>query len=223
MPDQFQWTDGDADKGGEMAASESAYSRLFEALRQLQADIDDLPATSLRPNPNLAKRQSALHAIQRHAKATIAEFGFVDGAKIEQADPQLLTVFYTDPMDTVASRYCWALLTGDNDQPSLQQIIAATRVEFEAFLLKQSGTSPVPRDSNDLSTLIAAESVHVRRADRIAYRLAALRRLMIIQRHVRGPSASTNALEAEIAQTIETTEDAADSLRQIRRTKISQR
>jgi hypothetical protein len=223
MPDQFQWAGADANKGAEMAASESAYSRLFEALRQLQADIDDLPATSSRLNPYLARRQSALHAIQRHAQATIAEFGFVDGTKIEQADPQLLTAFYTDPMHTVASRYCWALLTGDNDQPSLQQIIAAARVEFEAFLLKQGGTSPAPRDSNDLSALIAAESVHVGRADRLAYRLAALRRLMIIQRHVGGPSASTSALEAEIAQTIETTEDAADSLRQIRRIKISKR
>jgi len=222
MPDQFQWADVDADKGGEMAASESAYTRLFDALRQLQAGIDDVPATSLRLKPYLAKRQSALHALQRHAQATIAEFGFVDGTKIEQADPQLLAVFFTDPMHTVASRYCWALLIGDNDQPSLQQIIAATQVEFEAFLLKQAGTSPVPRGSNDPNTLIAAESAHASRVDRLAYRLATLRRLMIIYRHI-GPSTSTNSLDAEIAQTIEATEEAADSLRQIRRMKISKR
>ena len=222
MPDQFQWTDADADKGREMAASECAYARLFAALRQLQADIDGLPATSLRLKPNAGKRQSVLHALQRHAQATIDEFGFVDGAKTEQADPQLLAVFYTDPMHIVASRYCWALLTGDNDQPSLQQIIAATRVEFEAFLLKQAGTSPAPRGSNDLNALIAAESAHASRADRLAYRLATLRRLIIIYRHL-GPSASTDGLEVEIAQTIEATEDAADSLRQIRRMKISKR
>ena len=222
MPDQFQWADADADKSGEMAASESAHTRLFEALRQLQADIDNVPATSLRLKPYLAKRQSAVHALQRHAQATIAEFGFVDGTKTEQADPKLLAVFYTDPMHTVASRYCWALLTGDNDPPSLQQIVAATLVEFQAFLLQQAGTSPVPRGSNDLNTSIAAESAHASRADRLAYRLATLRRLMIIYRHM-GPSASTNALEAEIAQSIEATEEATDSLREIRRMKISKR
>src|SRR6185295_19880531 len=137
-------------------------------------------------------------------------------------DPQLLAAFYTDPMHTVASRYCWALLTGDNDQPSLQQIIAATRVEFDAFLLKQAGTSPAPRGSNALNALVAAESAHASRADRLAYRLATLRRLMIIYRHI-GPSAAMAALEAEIAQAIEATEDAADSLRQIRKMKISKR
>ena len=158
MPDQFQWADADADKSGEMVASESAYTRLFEALRQLQADLDNVPATSLRLRPYLSKRQSALHALQRHAQATIAEFGFVDGAKTEKADPQLLAAFYPDPMHSVASRYCWALLTGDNDQPSLQQIIAATRVEFEAFLLNQAGTSPDSRSCTDLNALIAAES-----------------------------------------------------------------
>ncbi len=223
MPDQFQWADADADKSGEMVASESAYTRLFEALRQLQADLDDVPATSLRLKPYLSKRQSALHALQRHAQATIAEFGFVDGAKTEKADPQLLAAFYPDPMHSVASRYCWALLTGDNDQPSLQQIIAATRVEFEAFLLNQAGTSPNSRSSTDLNALIAAESAHSRRTDRLAYRLAALRRLMIVHRHVIGPSGSTSVLETEIAQSIEASEEATESLREIRRTKISKR
>jgi hypothetical protein len=112
----------------------------------------------LRPKAYAGKRQSTLTALQRHAQATIDEFGFVDGAKTEQADPQLLAAFYTDPMHTVASRYCWALLTGDNDQPSLQQIIAATRVEFDAFLSKQVGTSPAPRGSNALNALVAVES-----------------------------------------------------------------
>ena len=206
-----------------MAAAEKAYGRLIEALRQLRADIDAVPSTPLRLKSYVAKRQSAGHALQRHAQATLAEFAFVDGDRIEQADPHLLAVFYTDPMHAVASRYCWALLAADKDQPSLQQIIAATQAEFEAFLLKQHEPSPVQRGASELSALTAAESAYAKRTDRLAYRLAALRRLMIIQRHVSGPSASTSPLEAEIAQTIEVTEEATESLREIRKTKISKR
>ena len=45
---------------------------------------------------------------------------------------------------------------------------------------------------------------------------------MIIYRHI-GPSAATAGVEAEIAQAIEATEDAADRLRQIRKMKIFKR
>jgi hypothetical protein len=223
MPDRSQWPDADADKSGEMAAAEKAYARLIEALRQLRADIEAVPSVSLRLKSYVAKRQSAAQALQRHAQATLAEFAFIDGDRIEQADPHLLAVFYTDPMHSVASRYCWALLAADEDQPSLQQIIAATQAEFEAFLLKQQEPSPVQRGASELSALTAAETAYAKRTDRLAYRLAALRRLMIIQRHVSGPSASTRSLEAEIAQTIEVTEEATESLGEIRRMKVSQR
>jgi hypothetical protein len=223
MPDRSQWPDADADKSGEMAAAEKAYARLIEALRQLRADIEAVPSVSLRLKSYVAKRQSAAQALQRHAQATLAEFAFIDGDRIEQADPHLLAVFYTDPMHSVASRYCWALLAADEDQPSLQQIIAATQAEFEAFLLKQQEPSPVQRGASELSALTAAETAYAKRTDRLAYRLAALRRLMIIQRHVSGPSASTSPLEAEIAQTIEVTEEATESLREIRRMKVSKR
>ena len=223
MSDQSQWPDAHADKSGEMAAAEKAYARLIEALRQLRADIEAVPSVSLRLKSYVAKRQSAAHALQRHAQATLAEFAFIDGDRIEQADPHLLAVFYTDPMHSVASRYCWALLAADEDQPSLQQIIAATQAEFEAFLLKQQEPSPTQRGASELSALIAAETAYAKRTDRLAYRLAALRRLMIIQRHVSGPSASTSSLEAEIAQTIEVTEEATESLREIRRMKVSKR
>jgi hypothetical protein len=223
MPDRSQWPDADADKSGEMAAAEKAYARLIEALRQLRADIEAVPSVSLRLKSYVAKRQSAAQALQRHAQATLAEFAFIDGDRIEQADPHLLAVFYTDPMHSVASRYCWALLAADEDQPSLQQIIAATQAEFEAFLLKQQEPSPVQRGASELSALTAAETAYAKRTDRLAYRLAALRRLMIIQRHVGGPSTSTSPLEAEIAQTIEVTEEATESLREIRRMKVSKR
>ena len=90
-------------------------------------------------------------------------------------------------------------------------------------MLKQHEPSPVQRGASELSALIAAESAYAKRTDRLAYRLAVLRRLMIIQRHVSGPSASTSPLEAEIAQTIEVTEEATESLREIRKMKISKR
>ena len=223
MPDQSQWPNADADKSGEMAAAETAYARLIEALRQLRADMEAVPSASLRLKSYVAKRQSAAHALQRHAQATLAEFAFIDGDRIEQADPHLLAVFYTDPMHAVASRYCWALLAADEDQPSLQQIIAATRAEFEAFHAKQHEPAPVQRAGSELGALIAAESAYAKRTDRLAYRLAVLRRLMIIQRHAGGPSASTSSLEVEIAQTIEATEEATESLREIRRMKLSKR
>ncbi len=206
-----------------MAAAETAYARLFQALRQLRADIEAVPSASLRLKSYVAKRQSAAHALQRHAQATLAEIAFVEGDRIEQADPHLLAVFYADPMHAVAARYCWALLAADEGQPSLQQIIAATQAEFDVFHAKQHEPAPVQRAGSELGALGAAESAYAKRTDRLAYRLAVLRRLMIIQRHVGGPSAPASSLETEIAQTIEVTEEATESLREIRKTKISKR
>jgi hypothetical protein len=219
MPDQPQWPDADADKRGEIAAAQDAQLRLLQALRQLETDTADLPGLSARLHRHASRRLSAVQ--QRHAASTIARFAFVDGEPVDGADPGLLTAFYTDPSDSVSSRYCWALLAGEGDRAALPNVILATVAELQAFLNLQDEAAT--RGADNPMSIVAREHSHVRHVDRLAYRHATLNRLMFVQRHVIGPSAATTALENEIQRVCNDAEEGADVLRQIRWAKFSKR
>ena len=221
MPDQPHWPDADADKRGEIAAAQHAQARLLEALRQLETDIADLPAPSARLQRHASRRLSAVQVLQRHAISTIARFAFIDGGPVDGPDPGLLTAFYTDPSDSVSSRYCWALLAGEGDRASLSNIILATVAELQAFLRQQDEATQ--RTADRPMPLMASEHSHIRHADRLAYRHATLNRLMFVQRHVIGPPAATTALEDEIERACNGAEEAADVLRQIRWARLPKR
>ena len=221
MADQSQWPDADADKRGEIAAAQHAQARLLETLRQLETDIAGLPAPSARLQRHASRRLSAVQVLQRHAVSTIARFAFIDGEPVDGPDPGLLTAFYTDPIDSVSSRYCWALLAGEGDRASLSNVILATVAEVQAFLSQQEEATM--RTAGNPLSLAASEHCHVRHADRLAYRHATLNRLMFVQRHVIGPAAATTALEDEMEQVWNDVEEAADVLRQIRWARLSKR
>jgi len=104
---------------------------------------------------------------------------------------------------------------------SLQIIIRATGSEFEAFLAHQAEEHEPSRDDNNRIPLIPAERRYARRADRLAYHLANLNRLMMVQRQVSRSSSITRSLESEIVQGLNDAEAAAVVLRQIRRTRLS--
>jgi hypothetical protein len=57
-----------------------------------------------------------------------------------------------------------------------------------------------PPSRSDRIALITAEQRHVRRADRLAYHLSTLNRLMMILRQVSRSSPLTRSLESEIVQ-----------------------
>ena len=197
MPDQPQWPDADADKSGEIAAAQDAQLRLLQALRQLETDTADLPGLSARLHRHASRRLSAAQVLKRHALSTIARFAFIDGEPFDAPDPGLLTAFYTNPSDSVSSRYCWALLAGVGDRTALSNVILATVAELQAFLSLQG--EAVKRGADNPLSLVAREHSHVGHANRLAYRHATLTRL-IVQRHVIGPAAATTALEDEIGQ-----------------------
>jgi hypothetical protein len=213
MSDQSQWPDADVDKRGEIAAAQDAQSRLLEALRQLETDTADLLAPSARLQRHASKRLSAVQVLQRHAVSTIARFAFVDGEPVDEPDPGLLTAFYSDPMDSVSSRYCWALLAAEGDRGSLSNVILATVAELQAFLGQQEEATQ--RTADNPMYPVASDHSHVWLADRLAYRHATLNRLMFVQRHVTGPAAATTELEDEIERVCNDTEEAADVVRQI--------
>ncbi len=106
---------------------------------------------------------------------------------------------------------------------SLRIIVQATGREFEAFLAHQAEEHHPSHGDNNRVALIAAEARHARRADRLAYQLATLNRLMMVQRQVSRSSPITRSLESEIVQASSDAEGAADILRQIRRTRRSTR
>ena len=151
---------------------------------------------SARLHRHTSRRLSAVQVLQRHALSTIARFAFIDGEPVDAPDPGLLTVFYTDPSDSVSSRYCWALLAGEGDRTALSNVILATVAEFQAFLSLQD--EAVKRGADNPLSLVA-------------------------QRHVIGPAAATTALEDEIGQVCDDAEEAADVLRQIRWARLSKR
>lgn len=105
---------------------------------------------------------------------------------------------------------------------SLRIIIRATGAEFEAFLSHQTEEHLLALGDNNRVALLV-EQRHARRADRLAYHLAALNRLMMIQRQVSRSSPITSSLEREIAQGLNDAEGAAGILRQIRRARRSTR
>ena len=210
MPDQSPWPNADADKEAELADASSAFLRLSEAQRRLLADPKSAPALS-HLRSHIGRRESALLALQRHAVATLASFAFLDGQHIAHQDPRLLEAFYTDPMDCVASRYCWALLAFNEQTRTLSDIIAAIEAEYQAFTQRHRKARVSGHDN-----LAATEVAHSDRADRLAYRAAVLRRLSLIQRNVEAEA----SLTSEVESSAEAAMEAADVLRDIRRARV---
>jgi hypothetical protein len=202
-----------------MAAAADASTRLLNALQQLQGELQSAAQGTPRARRYLEKREAAVEALTRHAQFIMSQFAFIDGARVDAADARLLGVFYADPLECVASRYCWALLRGGRQAASLPGIIAATRAEYEAFTSMQaseSGPEPPP----------TAETEHAyrQRADRTGYILSVLRRVLIVQRQIGGSaSPATRTLESEVVSALEAAEVSAAILREIRRTRMTQR
>ncbi len=212
MPNQPSWPSANADRERELVDARGAYDRLVAALLQLQSDLDDA-AASLRSRSDAARRLLALHALQDHAAATLLEFAFYDGEAVANPDPRLLEAFYTDPMDCVASRYCWALLNFGGHGHGLHSVIAATELEHRAFTARhQEAPANAPGLADDLASI---EAAHRARAERLAYRYAILRRLQLIQRTTAAKASS----EAELSQAADAAMHAAGLLRDIRRTR----
>jgi hypothetical protein len=211
-----EWSDAEADKIGEMAKAEAAYFRLREALKRLQADLAGSPARALRLKGYILKRQYALAALERHARLVIDEFAFIDGQHVTQPDPAMLNAFYTNPSEAVAARYCWALLQHREEAEPIGRIIAATDSEYDMFVAKQAAAVPTPSAKGERGKLNIIEALHAKRADRMAYRVAALRRLTLIQRYIHSLWDAVDNLDTETVQAIEAAEDAAEELRRVR-------
>lgn len=214
----------DAHKEGELAAADQAYDRLVEFLRHLQHEIDDLAQErALRSGEGLTNRKlrlkhaAMLQALQRHAQTTIANFAFVDGERVDHPHDDLLTVFYTDPKDSVSSRYCWALLReASGPDPPLAQLTAAIRAEHVAFRRGQMHKEPMNGigGPGDVATLLTA---YQKRADRLFYTVALLQRLLLMQRQESGSgSAQSRELERGIVELSDDAHLADSDLRKVR-------
>jgi hypothetical protein len=213
MPDQPQWPDVEANKIGEIEAAQYAFARLLDALRQLATDIDAIASSGSQLRRESTRRTSAAQLLHRHAVSVIARFAFVDGEPVNDADERLLTAFYTDPFDTVSSRYCWALLFAEGDRASLTNIASATVEEHQTFVSQQEEKQTRSRD--------ATEHSYILYADRLAYRSELLRRLIFIDRSLAKSTTVTTALENELEFALNAAEDASDLLRQLRRARFA--
>lgn len=204
-----------------MATAAHASARLVRALEQLHGEVHSAPHGAARARRYLEKREAAVEALVRHAQFIVSQFAFLDGERIAGADARLLDAFYADPLECVATRYCWALLTIGEGTASLPGITSATRAEYEAFVKMQTDEQVAERPQPEPTVLHEAERAYHRRADRTGYILTVLRRLLLIQRHVAGTGAQgTRLLETEVVNALEISEETATTLRDIRRARI---
>jgi hypothetical protein len=164
------------------------------------------------------KRRAAVTALRKHAQATVAEFGFIDGEPVDHAHEGLLTAFYANPSDGAASRYCWAILRETEPGAiTLTQLIAVMAAEYEAFALAQAnGCAHTEGVRDDLRQLLAERSGQCR-ADRLAFTAAVLQRLLLVIRYIHGHStAIARELEVEVAEVSAAADDAHRKLRKAR-------
>lgn len=206
-----------------MAAAAHAGSRLLSALQRLSTELQSTPPGAQRVRRYVEKREAAVEALVHHAEFILSHFAFIDGERIDTADGRLLEVFYADPLECVAARYCWALLGGGQQATTLPGIIMATRAEYEAFVQMQASEGVQPRYPK-LASMQEAEHGYRRRADRAGYLLSAVRRLLVVQRHLTGTAAqATRMLEAEVVDALEAAEETASTLREVRRACFARR
>jgi len=208
----------------ELARADEAVARLVDCLRRLEVSLAS-EAQGPAPRGRSMNHRTALQALQRHASIALAEFAYVDGERVRHPHPALLTAFYPDPSDVVASRYCWALLgEAPGNPPPLSRLIAATLKEKEAFHQAQEPRAAPHAGTvaGEMMRLLAEEDSARTRADRLAYTLAVLQRLHLVARHeTTQHSQLLRELDHEMARLTEATLKAGRDLRQAQLKRIA--
>lgn len=174
-----------------LAVARKYFDLLIHELGELSSGSPDRPQQR-------EVQKSALQAFQRHARAVVSDYAFVDGEPVDTPHEVLLTAFYADPEESVSSRYCWALLEA-RAPPALdiEKLIAATQAEHEAFAKAHAEPARAnPEHEPDHAAMQLEIQRLEQHADRLCYSLSILRRLHIIQKYAR--RRSLRALEAEL-------------------------
>ncbi len=218
---------------GELAHAKDAFRRLIECLELIDRALANGAVRTAAASKSGHRRRrlttryrSAAHALGNHAQFVVAEFAFIDGERVDHAHDRLLSTFYANPDDGAASRYCWAILREvTSSAVPLARLRAAITTEHEVFTQDQEEESyGVDVASDGLAELIAMQATCQKRADRLSYTLAILKRLLLVTRYLHGQSDPTvQDLEAEVAEVLEAAEEAHRHLRTARLRRLGAR
>jgi hypothetical protein len=204
----------------ELTQARTAFGRFIDCLQEIEGALNDSAATSASTSSKLRqlvpKYRVAENALVRHAQITIAEFAFIDGERVDYAHKGLLSAFYANPSDGVASRYCWALLREHASKgTSVIQIVLATIAEHEVFAQFQKADHISVLADN--TALREGESCKLRKADRLFYTSALLQRRLLVSRCVYRKNMQVAIdLEQEVGKMLEMAEAARRDLQETR-------